>query len=59
VGSNVLQGKVTEGGEKNEGNRGRKFINIFNVRIMSMLVVQKTLLGCTLTTRIWRQRTIK
>jgi hypothetical protein len=52
VDSNGLQGKVTEGGEKNKGNRGRKFINIFNVRIMSMLVLKETLLGCTNAMRI-------
>jgi hypothetical protein len=41
-----------EGGQKNKGTRGRKFIGTFNVRIMSMLVVKKTFLEYTVAMRI-------
>jgi uncharacterized protein YueI len=41
-----------EGGQKSKGTRKRKFIGTFNVRIMSMLVVKKTLLEYTVGMKI-------
>jgi hypothetical protein len=45
--SNGLQGKVTEGGKEKQRKQREKIKNIFNVRIMVMLVVKNTLLGRT------------